>query len=225
MTYLAHVTVETGTNPIASVIWLHGLGANGHDFESIVPHLKLPNSLPVRFIFPHAPEIPVTINGGYVMPAWYDILEMNIERKIDEVQIQQSSDAIKDLIEREISQGIPSNKIILAGFSQGGAVAYHCGLSFDKPLAGILAMSTYFATWRTLKIHPANKTIPLHLFHGSHDDVVLESMGLEARRVLIEKGFEPEFKTYPMAHEVCMEEVHDISNVIQSLLSTSQIDL
>jgi len=218
MSYLPHITVETGPKPIASVIWLHGLGASGHDFESIVPHLNLPDKLPIRFIFPHAPEIPVTINGGYVMPAWYDILEMNIDRKIDETQIQQSSDAISALIEREISRGIPSEKIILAGFSQGGAVAYHCGLSFDKPLAGILAMSTYFATWRTLSIHPANKAVPLHLFHGTHDDVVLESMGLDARRVLIEKGFEPEFKTYPMAHEVCMEEVHDISAVLQSLL-------
>jgi phospholipase/carboxylesterase len=218
MTLLPHITIETGSKPVASVIWLHGLGASGHDFESIVPHLKLPENLPTRFIFPHAPEIPVTINGGYVMPAWYDILEMNIERKIDESQIQQSSDAIAAFIEKEISRGIPSQKIILAGFSQGGAVAYHCGLSFDKPLAGVLALSTYFATWRTLKIHPANKAVPLHLFHGTHDDVVLESMGLEARRVLIEKGFEPEFKTYPMSHEVCLEEVRDISEVLKTLL-------
>ncbi|MFT6029834.1 MAG: phospholipase/carboxylesterase [Oleiphilaceae bacterium] len=219
MTYLPHITVETGSDPIASVIWLHGLGASGHDFESIVPHLKLPDNLPIRFIFPHAPKIPVTINGGYVMPAWYDILEMNIDRKIDEAQIQQSSNAISALIEREITRGIPSDKIILAGFSQGGAVAYHCGLSFDKPLAGILAMSTYFATWRTLKIHPANQAVPLQLFHGSQDDVVLESMGLEARRVLIEKGFEPEYRTYPMSHEVCLEEVGDISDVLQMLLN------
>jgi len=218
MSLLPHITVETGSDPIASVIWLHGLGASGHDFEAIVPHLNLPSNLPVRFIFPHAPEIPVTINGGYVMPAWYDILEMNIERKIDEVQIQQSSDAITAFIEREISRGIPSHKIILAGFSQGGAVTYHCALSFDKPLAGILAMSTYFATWRTLNIHPANKNIPIHLFHGSHDDIVLESMGLEARRVLIEKGFEPEFTTYPIGHEVCMEEVKDISEQLQNIL-------
>tara|TARA_R110002167_G_scaffold116338_7_gene291392 strand:+ start:271 stop:930 length:660 start_codon:yes stop_codon:yes gene_type:complete len=219
MSLLPHITVETGSDPIASVIWLHGLGASGHDFESIVPHLKLPKNLPIRFIFPHAPEIPVTINGGYVMPAWYDILEMNIERKIDEAQIQQSSDAIAAFIEREILRGIPSHKIILAGFSQGGAVAYHCGLSFDKPLAGILAMSTYFATWKTLQIHPENKAVPLHLFHGSQDDIVLESMGIEARKVLIEKGFKPEFKTYPMGHEVCLEEVRDISQVLITILT------
>lgn len=219
MSYLPHITVETGAEPIASVIWLHGLGANGHDFESIVPHLKLPDSLPIRFIFPHAPEIPVTINGGYVMPAWYDILEMDVERKIDEVQIQQSSDAIRALIEQEISRGIPSHKIILAGFSQGGAVVYHCGLSYDKPLAGILAMSTYFATWRTLKLNPSNAAIPIHLFHGTHDDIVLESMGITARNVLIDKGFEPEYSTYPMGHEVCLEEVHDLSIAIQKILA------
>tara|TARA_R110001592_G_scaffold130225_3_gene343345 strand:+ start:719 stop:1381 length:663 start_codon:yes stop_codon:yes gene_type:complete len=219
MPYLPHITVETGSKPTASVIWLHGLGANGQDFESIVPHLKLPTILPTRFIFPHAPEIPVTINGGFVMPAWYDILEMDVERKIDEAQIQQSSDAISELIEQEISRGIPSNRIILAGFSQGGAVAYHCGLSYDKPLAGILAMSTYFATWRTLKIHSANQAVPLHLFHGSQDDIVLESMGLTARDILIEKGFEPEYLTYPMGHEVCLKEVRDISKSIQLLLN------
>lgn len=218
MSLLPHVCIETGTNPTATVIWLHGLGANGHDFEDVIPHLNLPESLPIRFIFPHAPEIPVTINGGYIMPAWYDILEMNIERKIDEKQIQASSDQIKAFILNEIEKGIPSERIVLAGFSQGGAVAYHCGLSFEQPLAGILALSTYFATWRTLAFHPANKGIPLHLFHGSHDDVVLESMGLEARRVLIEKGYSPEFQTYPMAHEVCLEEIQDISGVLQTLL-------
>lgn len=219
MALLPHLTVETGSNPVATVIWLHGLGASGHDFESIVPHLNLPSSLPIRFIFPHAPEIPVTVNGGYVMPAWYDILEMNIERKIDEAQIQQSSDAIKAFIENEIAHGIPSNKIILAGFSQGGAVAYHCGLTFDQTLAGILAMSTYFATWKTLTLNPANKDIPIHLFHGTHDDIVLESMGLEARRILIEQGFEPEYTSYAMSHEVCMEEVRDISKAIQTCLT------
>ncbi|MFV1873415.1 MAG: alpha/beta hydrolase [Oleiphilus sp.] len=219
MNYLPHITVETGPKPIASVIWLHGLGASGHDFESIVPHLKLPESLPIRFIFPHAPEIPVTINGGYIMPAWYDILEMDVERKIDEAQIQQSSDAITALIDREIDRGIASEKIILAGFSQGGAVAYHCGLSMPKPLAGIIAMSTYFATWRTLKLHPANASLPIHLFHGTHDDIVLESMGINARNILIEKGFKPSFTTYSMAHEVCLEEVADISRAIQAMLT------
>ena len=220
MTYLPHITLETGEQPIASVIWLHGLGANGHDFVDVVPHLALPASLPVRFIFPHAPEIPVTINGGYIMPAWYDILEMDIERKIDERQIQASSDAINALIEREIARGIPSHRIILAGFSQGGAVAYHCGLSFDKPLAGILALSTYFATWRTLKFHDANKGVPIHLYHGSQDEMVFEEMGLAARNVLINKGYKPEFQSYAMGHELCMNEILDISSAIQQMLKS-----
>lgn len=219
MTLLPHITVETAPNPTASVIWLHGLGANGHDFEVLVPHLTLPESLSIRFIFPHAPEIPVTINGGYIIPAWYDILEMDIERKIDEAQIQQSSDAVVALVEQEIARGIPSEKILLAGFSQGGAVAYHCALSYDKPLAGILALSTYFATWKTLNFHPANRSIPVHLFHGTQDDIVLEVMGQNAQRILRERGFHPQYKTYEMGHEVCMEEVRDLSGVIGELLA------
>jgi phospholipase/carboxylesterase len=222
MKLLPHITVETGEQPVASVIWLHGLGANGHDFEGIVPHLNLPDSLPVRFIFPHAPEIPVTINGGYIMPAWYDILEMNIERKIDEGQIQASSDAITALIDREIARGIPSERIVLAGFSQGGAVAYHCALSFHKPLAGIIALSTYFATWRTLEFHPANNRLPVYIFHGTQDDMVLEQMGLAAREVLIEKGFEPQYQSYPIGHEVCLEEIQAVGVALQSCLTHKQ---
>ena len=218
MTYLPHITLETGDQPTASVIWLHGLGASGHDFESIVPHLALPSTLPIRFIFPHAPEIAVTVNGGYFMPAWYDILEMSAERKINDAQIQQSSDAIVALIKREIERGIPSERIVLAGFSQGGAVAYHCGLSYHKPLAGILALSTYFATAKTLSFNAANQATPIHLFHGTQDDMVTEAMGLEALNVLKEKGFDPSYTNYPMGHEVCMEEVTDISQVLQNLL-------
>ncbi len=218
MTYLPHITLETGTNPDATVIWLHGLGANGHDFEGIVPHLHLPDTLAIRFIFPHAPEIPVTINGGYIMPAWYDILEMNIERKIDQQQIQASSDAIKALIEREIERGISSQRIILAGFSQGGAVAYHCALSFDKPLGALFALSTYFATWRTLDFHPANSSLPVFLFHGAQDDMVQESLGTDARRVLVEKGYQPEYFSYAIGHEVCLEEIHNISEILQKIL-------
>lgn len=219
MNYLPHITVETGPNPTASVIWLHGLGASGHDFESLVPHLQLPDSLPIRFIFPHAPEIPVTINGGYVMPAWYDILALDFERKIDEQQIQASSDAIAHLIEREIARGISSDRIVLAGFSQGGAVAYHCALSYRQPLAGLLALSTYFATWRTLQVHPANQHLPVYLFHGSADTMVPEAMAIEARRVLKEKGFKPHYAQYPMGHEVCLEEIADISRALQALLA------
>lgn len=216
---IQHITVETGPNPSASVIWLHGLGASGHDFEPMVPHLALPASLPVRFIFPHAPAIPVTINGGYVMPAWYDILAMDFERKIDEAQIQASSDAIVELIEQEIARGIDSTRIVLAGFSQGGAVAYHCGLSYDKPLAGLLALSTYFATHRTVNPSAANAGMPVALYHGSRDEVVPEAMGIEARRQLTAKGLAPSYQSYAMAHEVCLEEIGDISRQLQAWLS------
>ena len=215
---LPHLTLETGESPVASVIWLHGLGASGHDFEGVVPHLALPDELPVRFIFPHAPEIPVTINGGYIMPAWYDILELGLERKIDYAQIEQSSRAIVRFIEREIERGIPSEKILLIGFSQGGAVAYHCGLSYDRPLAGILALSTYLATGDTLKVNPANQSLPIHLFHGSYDDMVPESMGRSAQQRLQEMGFQPGLTTYPMGHELCLEEVADMSKLMQMLL-------
>lgn len=217
MNYLPHITVETGANPIACVIWLHGLGASGHDFEPLVPHLGL-SDLAVRFIFPHAPQIPVTINGGYVMPAWYDILAMDFERKIDEAQIQSSSEAITALIERENSRGIGSDRIVLAGFSQGGAVAYHCGLQHPEKLAGILALSTYFATWRSVTPSPANAEVPVYLFHGERDDVVPEAMAIEARRRLKDKGLSAHYQTYPMAHEVCLEEIHDIAKVLRTLL-------
>ena len=218
MNYLPHISLETGDQPNASVIWLHGLGASGHDFESIVPHLALPSDLPIRFIFPHAPEIPVTVNGGYVMPAWYDILKMSAERKINEAQMQQSNDAIVALIEREIARGIPSERIVLAGFSQGGAVAYHCGLSYPKKLAGILALSTYFPTAKTLSFDMANQDTAIHLFHGTLDDMVTEAMGQEALKVLQERGFSTTYTNYPMGHEVCMDEIKDISQRLQALL-------
>ncbi|UTA47855.1 alpha/beta hydrolase [Simiduia sp. 21SJ11W-1] len=218
MNYLPHITVETGATPTASVIWLHGLGASGHDFEPVVPHLGL-GDLAVRFIFPHAPEIPVTINGGYVMPAWYDILAMDFERKIDEAQIQASSDAIGALIERERERGVPAERIVLAGFSQGGAVAYHTGLSYPHPLAGILALSTYFATWKSITPSPANAQVPVYVFHGDRDEVVPEAMGVEARRRLKDMGLNPHYQSYPMAHEVCMEEIHHIGQVLRKLLA------
>lgn len=220
MPQLDYLCIDSGQEPTASVIWLHGLGASGHDFESVVPHLKLPINLPVRFIFPHAPEIPVTVNGGYVMPAWYDILEMSLERKIDHAQIKQSSAAVVELIEQEIARGVPSERIVLAGFSQGGAVAYECALSYNKPLAGVIAMSTYFATDQSIDTHSANAATPIYIFHGDDDAVVPESMGQSAQQVLAARGYTTHYKSYHLLeHNLCLEEVQDISQVLQNVLA------
>lgn len=213
MHYLPCVEKELHTDTRAAdaaVIWLHGLGANGHDFEPIVPELGLPSSLAVRFIFPHAPEIPVTINGGMVMPAWYDILEMNIDRKIDEQQILASSEKIRALIDREIARGVESDRIIIAGFSQGGAVAYQCALTFEKPLAGLLALSTYFATEKTIFPSEANKTLNTYVMHGDFDPVVPAQLGERAVARLKEMGYPTTYSTYPMEHQVCMQQIKAI---------------
>lgn len=192
-----------------AVIWLHGLGASGDDFVPVVPHLGLPDELAVRFVFPHAPSIPVTINGGYVMPAWYDILERSIDRKVDIEQIVLSSDKIGQLVDEQIRQGVPSQNIIIAGFSQGGAVAYHHALTRDKPLAGLLALSTYFATAEQVKTVP-DTALPVLIHHGEYDDTVPEILGVRAKNALLERGIEPEYRNYAMAHQVCMEQIKDI---------------
>lgn len=219
MSILPCEIIETQPEVSASVIWLHGLGASGHDFVPIVPELKLPESLGVRFVFPHAPSIPITINGGMVMPAWYDILAMDMEREIDNQQILASADAVKALIAREIASGIPSERIVLAGFSQGGAVCYQAALSYNKPLAGLMCLSTYFATYKTLVADPANKNIPIHLFHGTQDAMVPEQMATSAMDALALLGHKPLYKSYPMGHEVCMEEIADVSAWLQHVLT------
>lgn len=219
MKYLPCVEIETAEDVTASVIWLHGLGADGHDFAPLVPELQLPAGLAIRFIFPHAPSIPVTINGGYVMPAWYDILEMNLERKIDESQLSESASEVHLLIEREIARGIGSERIILAGFSQGGAVVYQAGLSFTRSLAGLLVMSSYFATHASLQIHPANQLAPILIQHGSSDAVVNEVLGQRAYRLLLDRGCLVSYESYAMEHTVCAEQIKSISHWIQSVLA------
>ena len=184
----------------------------------VVPHLGLPDNHGIRFVFPHAPEIPITINGGMVMPGWYDILAMSIEREIDLVQIESSAAAVRDLIQRELDAGIPSERIVLAGFSQGGAVVYHAALSYPKPLAGLLTMSTYFATAKEVKLNEANKDLPIHIFHGSQDPMVQESMGHTANQILQSMGFKPKYRSYSMQHEVCAEEISDIGNSLRGWL-------
>lgn len=218
MPLLPFIEQETAPAPNASVIWLHGLGADGHDFAPIVPQLQLPTSPGIRFIFPHAPAIPVTVNGGYVMPAWYDIYEMDIDRKVDYDQLLASAKAVEELIEHEIARGIESNRIILAGFSQGGAVAYQAGLGSTRPLAGILAMSTYFATSDSITLTDANTSIPVEIHHGKFDPVVPENLGRKAEQFLLGKGYSVQFRSYPMEHNVCPEQIADISRWIQAIL-------
>lgn len=202
-----------------TVIWLHGLGANGHDFEPIVPELRLDGNRGVRFLFPHAPKMPVTINGGYVMPAWYDILEMSLERKVDVEQIKTSVGWIDDLIAHEIERGVPSENIVIAGFSQGGAIAYQTALGYDKPLAGLLALSTYVATKSSLVINPVQYNLPILVCHGVHDPIVPEILGQQAVEWLQQNTFQPIYKTYPMAHQVCEQQIKDIGEWLNQIFA------
>ncbi len=202
-----------------SVIWLHGLGADGHDFEPIVNELNL--TLPVRFIFPHAPEMPVTINNGLSMPAWYDISSQQIDSLQDEAGIRKSQQAILHLIEREIERGIESDNIILAGFSQGGAIALHTGLRYEKPLAGIMGLSTYLPLIDSVKneLHDANRQTPIFLAHGGYDPVVPFQLASNTSAFLNKLNYATELKKYEMEHSVCPEEVNDISNWINSVFN------
>jgi phospholipase/carboxylesterase len=212
MNYLPCVEVQS--NPelkaAAAVIWLHGLGADGNDFVPVVRELNLPKDKNIRFVFPNAPAIPVTVNNGYVMPAWYDIFELTLDRKIDTPQLRANAEKIHQLIEREIDRGIPSNKIVLAGFSQGGAVAYEAALSYSKPLAGLLALSTYFATSASVQVSDANKNIPIFIQHGSSDFVVNEILGQRAYRDLSDRGYKVRYESYNMDHTLCAEQIGDI---------------
>ncbi|WP_296403680.1 alpha/beta fold hydrolase [Psychrobacter sp.] len=201
-----------------SVIWLHGLGASGHDFEPVVPELGLNKDMAVRFIFPHAPNIPVTINGGMVMPAWYDILEMSLERKVDVKQIETSAAAIKDLIQREIESGVNSENIVIAGFSQGGAIAYQVALTYPQRLAGLMALSTYLAVDDASKYTAINKDIPIKIDHGTQDPVVPVLLGQRANDTLTKQGYNIEFSTYPMAHQVCLPQIKAIGKWLNKVL-------
>lgn len=210
--------IEPAGSADAAVIWLHGLGADARDFEGVVPALKLPSDINIRFIFPNAPSIPVTINSGFVMPAWYDILALSEKREINETQFYASVDATRELIDREITRGIKSERIILAGFSQGGAIVYQTALSEGRKLGGLLALSTYIANPRDIQLNPANANIPIQVCHGSYDPMVTTPMAEQALAVLKELGLNPQFNTYPMEHEVCLAEIKDISNWLQQCL-------
>lgn len=198
--------------PKISVIWLHGLGADGHDFVPIVTELNLPETAGIRFVFPHAPQRPVTLNNGYIMRAWYDIYPDFGDE--DEVGIRVTQQQINDLIEQEIKRGIPAEKIILAGFSQGGAMALYCGLRYVHKLGGILALSTYLplATQLVQEANMANQTIPIFMAHGRFDEIIYLNWAEQSLAFLQQHGYTVDFHVYAMAHQVCNEELQDIRN-------------
>jgi phospholipase/carboxylesterase len=208
---LETLEVTTGDTPVASVIWLHGLGADGHDFAPLVPELKLP--VATRFIFPHAPVRPVTINMGARMRAWYDVLSLQRTDMEDEAGIYASADAVAALIDVEVERGVPSNRIVIAGFSQGGAIALHVALRYPQRLAGVIALSTYLPlSWKLdAERSPANASVPLLIAHGAHDAVLPEALGQAARDLLQQHGYDIEWHSYQMAHSVCSEEVAEIN--------------
>ena len=222
MSEITLIEVDSAANPSVAVIWMHGLGADGSDFEPIVPELGLAESPAVRFIFPNAPSRPGTCNGGYVMRAWYDIISLEPDsRQIDETGLLESREIVRQLIQREEKRGIPSQRIFLAGFSQGGAVAYLSALTHPEPLAGVIALSTYIPEARliTEDLSAANRHIPLFVAHGTDDDVVSIKLGRQALALLEQCGLKPAWHTYDMPHSVCIDEVRDIGTWLNARIS------
>lgn len=219
-TLLDCVEHQTGPQPTHSVIWLHGLGADGHDFAPIVPELRLPASLAVRFVFPHATIQPVTINGGMAMRSWYDILTPNLVKREDEAGIRVSEQAIQALIARENARGVPTSRIVLAGFSQGCAMTLHTGIRFKQKLAGLMGLSGYLPLIdiAAQERQAANVGTPIFLAHGTHDPVVTLERAEASRAKLVELGYSVQWHTYPMPHSVCAQEIDDISSFLQSVL-------
>jgi phospholipase/carboxylesterase len=217
---LESVEMETGPSPQAAIIWLHGLGADGHDFEPIVPELGLPASLPVRFVFPHAPLMPVTLNGGAVMRAWYDVAG---DGRQDEAGIRASQARVEAIIGGEMRRGIRAASIVLAGFSQGGAVALQTGLRHPERLAGILALSTYLplADKLATEANPANRAVPILMCQGTQDPVIPLSAATRSRDALRALGYTVDWKEYPMPHAVCAEEIADIGRWLRGVLASS----
>ena len=198
--------------PVASVIWMHGLGASGHDFAPIVPQLTLPPALSVRFVFPHAPMRAVTINRGFRMRAWYDLSELSARATEDSAGIEESAARVMALIRREADQGVPTQRIVLAGFSQGGAMALHVGTRFLENLAGILALSTYLPLRDHLaaEASDANSAIPILMCHGRGDQMITLQMARDSKDMLVRLGYPVQWQEYDMGHEVCVQEISDI---------------
>lgn len=217
----AAVTLEPGSPATATVILMHGLGADGYDFVPIVEELRLPASLPVRFIFPQAAPRPVTINNGYVMRAWYDIKILGEMRVEDDAGIRGSAQVIEDIVAREIASGITADRIVLAGFSQGGAIALHTGLRYPAKLAGVLALSAYLPLRDSLsgEASDSNRSTPILMCHGKQDQVIALPMASASRDTLVSLDFAVDWREYTMAHSVCPEEISDISKWLIAMLT------
>ncbi len=221
LSYLAPLEVETGDLPTASVIWLHGLGANGFDFLPIAEALNVATLAPTRFIFPHAAEQPVTWNKGYVMPSWYDIIGLYKDAPEDEKGIRASIAYIDRLIEHELQRGVPASRIVLAGFSQGGNVAVNSALRYPHALAGVLILSSYLGLKHCLAAEAsvANRALPIFMAHGVLDDIVPHTLAEDSRDILAAHGYRVEWHEYTMAHTVCEQEVTDIGAWLASVLN------
>ncbi len=221
MTNLDAIITEPSKPATACVIWLHGLGADGSDFAGMIPELKLPKNHGIRFIFPHAPVRPITLNGGFEMPGWYDINGIDRNAIQDVEGIRDTTREIHAIIDTEITQGIPSNKIVLAGFSQGGAIALFAGLTYHKTLAGILPLSTYLPIADVFRQerHVANQKTPILMVHGTEDNIVSLEFGQHSETALKEMGYAVTWQTYPMAHSVCKPEIELISQWLQQKLA------
>ena len=218
---LPYVEVNPNSHIKATVIWLHGLGDSGNGFAPIVPELRLPDELGIRFVFPHAPMRPITINNGMTMRAWYDITSLDFNQRADSQGVNESSIFVKALIEQEMAKGVPANKIVLAGFSQGGVIALNLGTRLEHSLAGIMSMSSYMSEPEKLssEAHDANKQTPIFVAHGTHDDVVPVFMGNAAFKVLESNGYQATWHEYAMQHNVCNQQLNDISAWLQDKLS------
>ena len=215
------VIVQASETIDASVIWLHGLGADGHDFEPIVPYLGPAVTERTRFVFPHAPSRPVTINGGLVMRAWYDVLDADIARRADAAGVRESERILGDYVTAEVEGGIPPERIVVAGFSQGGAIALHGALRFPQRLAGILGISCYLPLPEGFAegVAPANAATPLFMAHGTQDPIIPVEAGMRSCDYLKDLGYDVEWHSYPVPHSVCMEEIGDIGRWLERVLA------
>ena len=218
------VVIESSRAAAAAVVWLHGLGADGHDFEPVAAEFGRSGLDDIRYVFPHAPVRPITVNGGMKMRAWYDIAGSELDRGTDEEGVRESAAIARALVDEQIASGIPARRVVLAGFSQGGAIALFAGLRLPYRIAGILALSTYLPAEGSLaaQAHSANSDVPIFLAHGSHDPLISLALSERSRAVMANLGYTVETHTYPIPHSVCPEEIRDIANWLSRVLPRAE---